>query len=1086
MAVAQQNLIGSKQLWPKKRPLRFITATGPFDGHDAAINIVRRVLQSSGVEVVHLGHNRIVREIVSAAIQEDVDGIAASSYQGGHMEFYQHLIDTLKENDADSIQVFGGGGGVILDQEIHALHHYGVSRIYSADDGQLMGFQGMIDDMKNRCRIGEYPHSTVYHGDRKTTIWRRLAQTLSAIENRTISNQQLKTLDNTDNKKKRPIRILGVTGTGGSGKSSLVDELLWRLRKDYNDTLKIAIIAIDPSRSKTGGVLLGDRMRMNAINSPNIFMRSMATRNASNEIPQALPNFIRAISAFDFDFVIVETPGIGQGDAGITAITNSVLYVMTSDFGAASQLEKLEMLDYADFVAMNKSDHNGNDDALRDVKKQMQRNRQAFSTDYNNMPVFATSASKMHDKGVDALYLTIRTRLIDQEFAKNVSDLEAVSLDSIADSKPIIPFSRQRYLEEIADTIRSYRQHAEQQSDIAHILQQLRDTKARLKNHDTRSLDQLISDNERQQDQQCKTQINSWPKIAKKYQSEYITLVDRGRPIKANLYHTSCSGTKIPKIALPRYRDHGDLLKWLMRENLPGYFPYTAGVFPLKRQDEEPIRMFAGEGDPLRTNRRFHYLAKVSNVHRLSTAFDSVTLYGADPDSQPDIFGRIGNSGVSVATLDDIKTLYQGFDLCDPNTSVSMTINGPAPIILAMFFNTAIDQQVKKSKERLQRPLSEQECQALKAKSLNVIRGTVQADILKEDQGQNTCLFSTEFSLKMMADVQQYFIDNNIRQFYSVSISGYHIAEAGGNPITQLAFTLANGFTYVEALLARGMSIDDFAHNLSFFFCNGMDAEYSVIGRVARRIWAIAMRDKHGANERSQKLKYHVQTSGRSLHSQAIEYNDIRTTLEALFALYDHCNSLHTNARDEAVTTPTETSVHRAMAIQAIINKEWGLSKNENPNQGSFIIEELTDLVEEGVLQEFERLSQRGGVLGAMASGYQRHKIQDESIAYEIGKQNGSIPIVGINMLKKNSTEKPNENNITRSTNQEKITQIKNLIEFKQRNNKHAQVAIAQLKRAVLTNRNVFAELMSTVRYCSLGQITNALFEVGGQYRRNM
>ncbi|MCF6252809.1 MAG: methylmalonyl-CoA mutase family protein [Methylococcaceae bacterium] len=1065
----------------KAMPLRFITATSLFDGHDVAINIIRRILQSQGAEVIHLGHNRSVQEIIQAAIQEDVDAIAVSSYQGGHMEFYKYLIDQLQSHHAESIKVFGGGGGVILADEIQQLQRYGITRIYSPEDGQRMGLQGMIADMIKLCIEGLPKKKTPGVKKVINAAWYSLAKTLSEIENGSFSTAKQHKLQKKALAVKNTTPVLGITGPGGAGKSSVMDELIQRLRLEYGENIKIGIIAIDPSRKKTQGALLGDRIRMNAINAPNIFMHSMATHEALTEIPKALPDFINAMIANGFDLIFIETPGIGQGDVGIVDLVDISVYVMTSDFGASSQLEKLSMLDYADIVAINKFDRKGSEDALHDVQKQMQRNREVFGVPPSEMPVYGTIAAHMNDPGMSVFYQQLRSLLTQKGLPLPLNELTRVlSADNdMAKPNDIIPASRYRYLSEISETVQSYRSKAESQSHFARELQQFIATRNKLIDGH-QDLDKLIDQTHHKLNQKCLELLNQWPDIIAYYQAEH-----NDKP-SLQLHYKTLSGLNIPKVVLPAYHDQGDLLKWLMLENLPGAFPYTAGVFAFKRIDEDPTRMFAGEGDPFRTNRRFKYLASHSEANRLSTAFDSVTLYGYDPDPQPDIYGKIGNAGVSVATLDDMKALYDGFDLCDSKTSVSMTINGPAPTILAMFFNTAIDQQVDRFKEKNRRLPDDDEYQNIKTQTLQTIRGTVQADILKEDQGQNTCIFSTEFSLKVMADVQEYFVQQQVRHFYSVSVSGYHIAEAGANPITQLAFTLANGFTYVEAFLARGMQIDDFAHRLSFFFSNGMDPEYTVIGRVARRIWAVAMREKYGAGEQCQKLKYHIQTSGRSLHAQAMEFNEIRTTLQALIAIYDNCNSLHTNAKDEALTTPTEETVRSALAIQMIINKEWGLAKNENPNQGAFIIEQLTDLVEQAVLMEFERLSKRGGVLGAMETGYQRSKIQQESLLYEAGKHDGSLPIVGVNLVRSMSDKKVDKPKVARSTEQEKSSQIKRLKLFKQRHHKQTQGALKKLKQAAMSQQNVFNELMDTVRVCSLGQITEALFEVGGKYRRNM
>lgn len=1073
---------------PERPRLRFLTAASLFDGHDAAINIMRRILQASGAEVIHLAHNRSVQEIVNAAIQEDVDAIAISSYQGGHIEYFKYLIDRLAELDASHIKVFGGGGGVIIAEEIRELHDYGVSRIYSPGDGQSLGLQGIIDDMLQRCGDGvERPPAPAL--DRLgEAAPQELARALSAIEDGRPDSKQLKALLHSA-EQVDDCPVLGITGTGGAGKSSTTDEIIRRFRLDSGDELRIAVLAIDPTRKKTGGALLGDRIRMNAIEHPGIFMRSIATRSAETEIPERLREMIAALKLADYDLVIVETPGIGQGDAGIVPYVDVSLYVMTPEFGAATQLEKIDMLDYADVFAINKFDRKGSVDARRDVAKQVQRNREAFSRDPEEMPVYGTIASRFNDDGITAMYQALRDRLRDCGLKQFEPRLAAVEGRVSSERTVIVPPERQRYLADIAETVRDYHRQAEEQAQIARQRQQLRAALEMLREggeQDTRTLEQLIEKKEEALDPRARRLLENWPAVREDYSGEHYVLRVRDQERRTRLHHESLSGLKIPRVALPRFEDHGELLKWLLRENVPGRFPFTAGVFQFKREEEDPTRMFAGEGDAARTNRRFKQLSEHAEAKRLSTAFDSVTLYGFDPDPQPDIYGKVGNSGVSIATLDDMKTLYSGFDLCHPSTSVSMTINGPAPTLLAMYLNTAIDQNVEVFREREGRAPTDAEREEIRAHTLRSVRGTVQADILKEDQGQNTCIFSTEFSLRLMGDIQAYFTENEVRNFYSVSISGYHIAEAGANPISQLAFTLANGFTFVEAYLARGMKVDDFAHNLSFFFSNGMDPEYTVMGRVARRIWATAMRFRYGANERSQKLKYHIQTSGRSLHAQEMSFNDIRTTLQALIAIYDHCNSLHTNAYDEAITTPTEESVRRAMAIQLVINKEWGLAKNENPNQGAFIIDELTDLVEEAVLQEFERLSERGGVLGAMETGYQRGRIQDESMLYEHRKHDGSLPIVGVNTFRGESEAPQAPVALARSTEAEKQGQIQRLREFQSRHESDSAEALKRLKAAAVNGDNVFSQLMDAVRHCSLGQITQAFFEVGGQYRRTM
>ena len=1071
----------------ERKWVRFVTAASLFDGHDAAINIMRRILQSSGAEVIHLAHNRSVQDIVEAAVQEDVDAIAISSYQGGHIEYFKYLVDRLRELDAGHIKIFGGGGGVIIPAEIEELHDYGVTRIYSPNDGQTIGLQGMIDDMLQRCSSGDQrppaPDLTALaDGDRLI-----LTRAITAIENDQYSDAQLQQLAaQADTATQTP--VLGITGTGGAGKSSSTDEIIRRFRQDSDDSLKIAVLAIDPTRKKTGGALLGDRIRMNSIGHENIFMRSIATRNASVEIPQKLSEIISAIKVSGFDLVIIETPGIGQGDAGIVPFVNTSLYVMTPEFGAASQLEKIDMLDYADVFAINKFDRKGSDDALRDVCKQVQRNREAFSQMPNEMPVFGTIASRFNDDGITALYQALVPQLRKHGLKNYEQQLPAVTTKVSSQRSLIIPASQQRYLAEIAEAVRDYHDTAKAQAALAREKQQLLASKAMLEanSQDGSSLDALIEKKDSALDSRAKKLLESWPQLKQDYSGDEYVVKVRDREIRTELTRTSLSGTKISRVSLPRYEDHGELLNWLLLENVPGKFPFTAGVFQFKRESEDPTRMFAGEGDAFRTNRRFKQLSEHSEAKRLSTAFDSVTLYGFDPAVQPDIYGKVGNSGVSIATLEDMKALYAGFDLCSPSTSVSMTINGPAPTILAMYMNAAIDQQCDNFSQENGKEPSKEEYEAIKAKTLESVRGTVQADILKEDQGQNTCIFSTEFSLKLMSDIQEYFTQHSVRNFYSVSISGYHIAEAGANPISQLAFTLSNGFTFVEAYIARGMKVDDFAHNLSFFFSNGMDPEYTVMGRVARRIWATAMRFRYGANERSQKLKYHIQTSGRSLHAQEMSFNDIRTTLQALIAVYDNCNSLHTNAYDEAVTTPTEESVRRAMAIQLIINKEWGLAVNENPNQGSFIIDELTDLVEEAVLQEFESISERGGVLGAMETGYQRGKIQDESMYYEHRKHDGSLPLVGVNTFLNPQPDQEVEIELARSTEEEKQSQIQRLSKFKTEHADKSDEALQRLRQAAINDENVFAELMNAVRCCSLGQITDTFFEVGGQYRRNM
>ncbi len=1078
--------------------VRFVTAASLFDGHDAAINIMRRILQGMGAEVVHLGHNRSVDEVVTAALQEDVQGIAVSSYQGGHVEYFRYLVDLLRARGGADIRVFGGGGGVIVPDEIRTLHDYGVARIYSPEDGQRMGLAGMIGEMVMRCDhdlSAHAPTDVAAVQGHTEAAWRALAQLITALENGKASGPLKAALHAAAKRAKVP--VLGITGTGGAGKSSLTDELIRRLRLDQREALRVAVITIDPSRRKSGGALLGDRIRMNAIGpwsaGPRVFMRSLATRDFGSEISQALPAVIAACRCAGFDLVVVETSGIGQGDAAIVPLVDVPMYVMTPEFGAASQLEKIDMLDFAEFVAINKFDRKGAADALRDVAKQVQRNKEAWRVAPEQMPVFGTMASRFNDDGVTALYQALLPRLakLGLEVADGV--LPKAATRHSTQQVPIVPGARVRYLADIADTVRGYKRHARAQATLAREVQQLRASAAMLtvgKPDKPRAAEAAISLAEAREarlDPIAKKLLAMWPQMQQAYAGDEYVVKIRDKELRTALTHTTLAGSKIRKVALPQYTDHGELLQWLMLENVPGSFPYTAGTFAFKREGEDPTRMFAGEGDAFRTNRRFKVVSEGLPAKRLSTAFDSVTLYGNDPDLRPDIYGKVGNSGVSIATLDDLKVLYGGFDLCSPTTSVSMTINGPAPTILAMFMNTAIDQQLDKFRCDNGREPTDGESGKIAAWVRQNVRGTVQADILKEDQGQNTCIFSTEFSLKVMGDIAEYFVHHQVRNFFSVSISGYHIAEAGANPISQLAFTLSNGFTFVEAYLARGMHIDDFAPNLSFFFSNGMDPEYTVMGRVARRIWATALRDRYGANERSQKLKYHVQTSGRSLHAQEIAFNDIRTTLQALIAVYDNCNSLHTNAYDEAITTPTEESVRRAMAIQLIINREWGLAKNENPNQGAFIVDELTELVEEAVLAEFEKIAERGGVLGAMETGYQRGKIQEESMHYEMQKHTGEYPIIGVNTFRNPHADvAPVHIELARSTDDEKQSQLKRLADFHARHAAEAPAMLARLQQAVIANANVFEVLMQAVRCCSLGQITNALFEVGGQYRRSM
>ena len=1077
--------------------VRFVTAAALFDGHDAAINIMRRLLQGMGAEVIHLGHNRSVDEVVTAALQEDVQGIAVSSYQGGHVEYFKYMVDLLRERGGGHIRVFGGGGGVIVPAEIRELQAYGVERIYSPEDGQRMGLAGMIGEMLMRCDV-EPPtpapadvSALQGHGD---AAWLALSRLVTALENGRAAPGMREAIAAAAESRRVP--VLGITGTGGAGKSSLTDEIIRRLRLDQGDALRIAVVSIDPSRRKSGGALLGDRIRMNAIGpwsgGPRVWMRSLATREAGSEVSAALPDVLLACKAAGFDLIVVETSGIGQGDAAIVPLVDVPMYVMTPEFGAASQLEKIDMLDFAEFVAINKFDRKGAADALRDVAKQVQRNREAFDRMPDQMPVYGTIASRFNDDGVTALYQALLPRLVALGLPAGESRLPAVAGRHSSQQTPIVPGARARYLADIADAVRGYKRHAREQATIAREAQQLRAAQRMARASEDAAaaadaLEPLAQQRESRLDAASRKLLAMWPDVKKAYGGDEYVVQIRGKELRTRLTHVTLSGSKLRKVSLPAYEDHGELLKWLLLDNVPGSFPYAAGTFAFKREGEDPTRMFAGEGDAFRTNRRFKVVSEGLPAKRLSTAFDSVTLYGNDPDPRPDIYGKVGNSGVSIATLDDMKVLYSGFDLTDPATSVSMTINGPAPTILAMFMNTAIEQNLERFRADNGREPTDGEADKIRAWTLANVRGTVQADILKEDQGQNTCIFSTEFSLKVMGDIAGWFVHHDVRNFYSVSISGYHIAEAGANPISQLAFTLSNGFTFVEAYLARGMHVDDFAPNLSFFFSNGMDPEYAVLGRVARRIWAVAMKERYGANERSQKLKYHVQTSGRSLHAQEIAFNDIRTTLQALIAVYDNCNSLHTNAYDEAITTPTEESVRRAMAIQLIINREWGLAKNENPNQGAFVIDELTELVEEAVLAEFEKIAERGGVLGAMETGYQRGRIQEESMHYEMQKHTGEYPIVGVNTFRNPAGDPvPEAIELARSTEAEKQSQLARLADFHARHAAEAPAALARLQQAAIDDANVFEVLMDAVRVCSLGQITEALFEVGGQYRRSM
>ncbi len=1103
-----------QSIYKPKNIIRIVTATSLFDGHDASINIMRRIMQASGVEVIHLGHNRSVSEIVDCAIQEDVQAIAVTSYQGGHIEFYKYMYDMLKERGCGHIKIFGGGGGVILPQEIEELHQYGIAGIFSPDDGRRLGLQGMINEVLKKADF-KLPDINIDHSQLSFKHVHQLARCLTALENDWAFKYELQSLINY-NKSKNHSPVIGITGTGGAGKSSLIDELIRRMLDD-NHELKIAVISIDPSKRRTGGALLGDRIRMNSIHHPTVFVRSMATREVGSSISSHLKDCVDLFKVAGADLIILETSGIGQGDSQIIDYSDVSLYVMTPEFGAPSQLEKIDMLDFADFVVINKSDKRGAEDALRDVRKQVQRNRNLWEQSPDQMPVFLTNASHCFNEGVNKFYKQFKEYLTENhKFRKGANDQEL----KVGKVQTVIPPNRIRYLAEISQTVRDYNQKAEQQAAIAGQMDALNKSIELLdqKNKSIVDLQEELKALSKELSEENQQLIERWDEKVKAYKSEEFTFKVRDKDLKVKTRSTSLSQLAIPKIAVPKYKNWEDILKWQLKENFPGYFPYAGGVFPFRREYEDPTRMFAGEGSPERTNKRFHYLAAGQKAKRLSTAFDSVTLYGENPDLRPDIYGKVGNSGVSIATLDDVKKLYSGFDLCNPLTSVSMTINGPAPVLMAFFLNAAIDQQCEKfmANNKLESKsanalyqddlpeghnglglsllgktgdtlLDADQYEQIKLQALNVVRGTVQADILKEDQAQNTCIFSVDFSLKLMGDIQAYFIKNKIRNFYSVSISGYHIAEAGANPVTQLAFTLANGFTYVEYYLSRGMHIDDFAPSLSFFFSNGIDPEFSVIGRVARLIWAKAIKYKYGGNEKSQKLKYHIQTSGRSLHAQEIEFNDIRTTLQALYAIYDNCNSLHTNAYDEAITTPTEESVRRAMAIQLIINHELGLNKNQNSLQGSFIIEELTDLVEEAVLLEFERINERGGVLGAMETNYQRSKIQEESLHYERVKNSGDLPIMGVNTFLSNTgspTILPKE--VIRSTDKEKENQIHSLEQFQERNAEEAYEKLQRLKDIALSNDNVFEELMETVKYCSIGQITQALYEVGGQYRRNM
>ncbi|GAB3322017.1 methylmalonyl-CoA mutase family protein [Geodermatophilus aquaeductus] len=1083
---AYRALMASAELHVPVHPVRFVTAASLFDGHDAAINVMRRLLQSQGAEVVHLGHDRGVDEVVRAAVEEDVQGVAISSYQGGHVEYFSYLKERLADAGAGHVQVFGGGGGVIVPEEIALLAERGV-RVFSPEDGARLGLPGMINELIRSCDVDlstEGPDvDALLTGDP-----RALARAVTVLEAGADDALAARVREAAAG---RTVPVLGITGTGGSGKSSLTDELLRRLRRDQEDKLRVAVVAIDPTRRRGGGALLGDRIRMNALESgdgAHTFFRSMATRTAGAQVPEHLDDVLAAVKAAGFDLVIVETPGIGQGDAAIVPFSDVSLYVMTPEFGAASQLEKIDMLDLADVVAINKYERRGAEDARRDVARQMVRNREAFGQPWEQMPVFGTSAARFDDDGVTALYQHLLGLLAEKGLPAGAGVLPRVDVRASTGLASVVPASRARYLADVADAVRAHHGVTEEQAAVVRRRQHLTTAAEVLEGAAAEAAREAADAADREVLPEVRALLEEWPARVEQYSGDEFVYTVRGKEIRTPLTRETLSGTKVPRVALPRTTDAGDLLRFLRRENLPGAFPYTAGVFPFKRAGEAPARMFAGEGDAFRTNRRFRVLSAGNEATRLSTAFDSVTLYGRDPQPRPDVYGKVGTSGVSIATLDDMRVLYDGFDLCAPTTSVSMTINGPAPAVLAMFLNTAIEQRLDRFREEEGREPDEAEAEEIRAWVLSTVRGTVQADILKEDQGQNTCIFSTEFALRCMADIQQWFIEHRVRNFYSVSISGYHIAEAGANPISQLAFTLANGFTYVEAYLARGMAIDDFAPNLSFFFSNGMDAEYTVIGRVARRIWAVAMRDRYGAGARSQQLKYHVQTSGRSLHAQEMDFNDIRTTLQALCAIYDNANSLHTNAYDEAVTTPSEHSVRRALAIQMIIDREWGLAGNENPLQGSAVVEELTDLVEEAVLAEFDRIAERGGVLGAMETGYQRGRIQDESMLYEHRKHDGSLPIVGVNTFLDPHRDEapPRKVELARATEAEKQSQLDRLADFRARHADEAPAALAALQEAATSGGNVFAALMDAVRVCSLGQISEAFFEVGGQYRRNV
>ena len=1068
-----------------KHPVRIVTAASLFDGHDAAINIIRRILQEQGAEVIHLGHNRSVADVVKAVLQEGAQGVCISSYQGGHMEYFKYMKDLLDQAGAGYVRIFGGGGGVIIHEEKAELEKYGIAQIFHPDDGRKLGLEGMIKMIIDQCDFDPVHQVKSLKALDESTPSAQLGLALTAIENGQTVDAGTFGLSHFQNTNKAPI-VLGMTGTGGAGKSSLIDELCQRFLNCYPDK-KIAVVCVDPSKRKTGGSLLGDRIRMNSLSRDRIYMRSLASRGSGREISGALPEVLQFLKTMNFDLIIAETSGIGQGNMAITEVSDLSMYVMTSDFGAQSQLEKIDMIDFADLIAVNKADRRGAQDALRDVTKQYKRSRKIFD-DKTFVPVFLTQASQFNDGGVNKLFFEICEKLTSKNSEFKLDEKIKSELLSY-DEHTVIPADRQSYLAEIVASVRGYKKRTLKLADTARKIGSIGDLQADLglsPDLVQKKITQWFTEFSGEEIEALK----NWDQLVQKYSGDELVFSVRGKEIRQSLVTESLSGTKIRKVVLPKTKDWGDRYRYLKLENVPGEFPYTAGVFQLRRADEDPKRMFAGEGTPERTNRRFHFLCKGEKAHRLSTAFDSVTLYGQDPNARPDIFGKVGESGVSICTLDDMKKLYSGFDLVDPNTSVSMTINGPAPMILAFYFNTAIDQQVEKKEKELGRKLSAQEYEQVKSLTLTQIRGTVQADILKEDQGQNTCIFSIQFALKMMGDIQEYFTRNQVRNFYSVSISGYHIAEAGANPISQLAFTLSNGFTFVEYYLSRGLKIDEFAPNLSFFFSNGLDPEYSVLGRVARRIWAIAMRDLYKGNDRSQKLKYHIQTSGRSLHAQEIAFNDIRTTLQALLALNDNCNSLHTNAYDEAITTPTEESVRRAMAIQMIINREFGITKNENQLQGGYFLEELTDLVEEAVLSEFVRINERGGVLGAMETQYQRSKIQEESLYYERLKHDGTLPIIGVNTFIDPATLKdgyiPPKIEMARASMTEKNQQLDQVKAFQDQNRDKAQVELKSLQESVLSGKNIFEALLSASRYCSLYQMTSALFEVGGQYRRNV